>query len=684
VPSAISARPWTAPDPSIKEDATMSMTKVLRGAAAAWLLTGSALAAPPPVETFFKPIAYPQMKISPAGTHVAVLYPANGATNLAVIDLTASAGAPLTGYAAPANVRRMYWKSNDRLIYEVDDYDHYGNKVHNIGAVNRDGKNHIMLMDNRDPVGATGYYSEEVLDLKLEDPSHVLLASELGSPGFPAIYDTDAVSVWQQMRSQAESNRSPFATRRIKVASAPGRNCEYTVDLTGEVRVCLSTEADLSRQLLYRADKSAPWQALAHFSEATGYIIPLGFAPDNKTLYVLSNFGGDTLALFEFDPAAKTLGKRLFGAPGVDIANGIFAADGRRLLGVRYQRDRSYVWYLDKNTAEIQTALSKAFPEYRVAIYSQSQDGKRAIIQVDNDQTPGRFYLYDDVKQNVSMISERAPWIDPKIMGTVTTIQFKSRDGLQLNGYLTVPPGREAKNLPLIVNPHGGPFGIRDYDGWNPDTQFLASRGYAVLQVNFRGSAGYGAAFQQAGKGEWGGRMQDDITDGVNWAVQQGLADKSRVAIMGASYGGYAAMMGLVLTPDVYRCGITLSGVSDLPEIFDPLVRTNNVQRERSREELRFWSDAFGESKNEGYLRDRSPVNNVQKIRAPVFIAHGVDDLVVPYSTASRFRDALQGAGKSVEFYGRPDEGHGFIKEANNVELFTKIEHFLQKCNPAN
>jgi len=650
----------------------------------AWLMlvANAALAAPPPVETFFKPIAYPQMVISSDGTHVAVLYPAGGTTNVAVIDLSANAGVPLTAYQAPARVRRIFWKSNDRLIYLVEDYDHRRNRVLNIGAVNRDGSQHIMLFDNRDPQRGGGYFTEEIVDLKLDDPSHILVASQQGSPGYSAVYDTDAVSVWQQMRSQAESNRIMFATRRTKIASAPGRNCEYTVDLQGEVRACLSVEEDTSRQLIYRASKEAPWEPIARFNDTTGYVEPLSFASDNKTLYVLSNFGTNKRGLYELNPATRTLGRKLFEAPDVDIGRGIFSADGRRLLGVQYYTDHSYVYYLDRNLADLQRDLGRAFPGYVVSIYSLSADGKRAVVQVDNNQTPGKFYLYDDTKQSISIIADRAPWLDPRTMGQVKAVNFKSRDGLDLNGYLTLPPGKEAKNLPLIVLPHGGPYGVRDYNGWNPDTQFFASRGYAVLQINYRGSGGYGTTFEQAGKHEWGGRMQDDITDGVNWAVQQSIANKSRIAIFGASYGGYAAMMGLVLTPELYRCGITLSGVSDLPEIFDPMVRTNNIVRERSREELAFWRNAFGDHANTAYLRERSPLYNVQKIRVPVFIAHGIDDLVVPYGTATAFRDALKSAGKTVEFLGNPNEEHGFSREASNVELFTRVEQFLQRCNP--
>ena len=637
----------------------------------------------PPVESFFKRPAFSRMIISPHGQYVAALGSTTGALNVVVIDLEKKSAAAVTGYADPAAVVNVHWKSDDRLVYTVRDYDHSRNRVSNIGAVNRDGKNHLLLFDNRNPVG-TGYYSDEIVDLQIDDPNNVLMASELETPAFPVVYRTDTSALWHPMTSRTGNVRYMFDTQREKVTAAPGRNCSYVTDLKGEIRVCLSLEADLSRMLLYRADKAAAWETLARFPHDSGLAIPIGFMPDNKRLFVLSSLGSDTRSLYEFDPATKNLGKKLFEAPGVDVDDPLYSADGRQLMGVGYSTDHYHVFYLDKNLAELQAGLQRAFPADRVGIYSQSIDAKRAIVNVASDQSPGKYFLYDDVKQSVSLIAERAPWIDPKQMGEVRTVKFTSRDGLELNGYLTLPPGVEPKSLPLIVDPHGGPYGVRDYDGWNADTQFFASRGYAVLQINYRGSGGYGAAFQKSGKHEWGGRMQDDITDGVNWAIKQGTVDARRIAIYGVSYGGYAALMGLVLTPELYRCGISYSGVSDLEEIFKPMVQANSLYRERTREEQAFWSDAFGGQKDSAYLRERSPLYNIKKISVPVFLAHGVDDLIVPYSTATRFRDSMQSAGKTVEFYSRPDEGHGFEKVANNVELFTKIEQFLQKCNPAN
>jgi len=257
-----------------------------------------------------------------------------------------------------------------------------------------------------------------------------------------------------------------------------------------------------------------------------------------------------------------------------------------------------------------------------VSVRNFSQDGKRALALVQNDRTPGAFYLFDDEKGTVEMLAARAPWIDANLMSEVKAITYAARDGLQIPGYLTLPHGKAPKSLPLIVFPHGGPYAVRDVGRFDRDAQFLASRGYAVLQMNFRGSGGYGTKFREAGNREWGGKMQDDVTDAVKWAVSEGIADANRVCIFGASYGGYAALMGAATTPELYRCAISYAGVSDLETMFQSRIIGRQGGRDRTPEELDFMRRVVGDKRDAAWLRERSPVTNAARIRCPVFIAH--------------------------------------------------------------
>jgi dipeptidyl aminopeptidase/acylaminoacyl peptidase len=340
------------------------------------------------------------------------------------------------------------------------------------------------------------------------------------------------------------------------------------------------------------------------------------------------------------------------------------------------------VHYFDAKSAQLQKDLHEVFPGDSLRLQNFSADGKRALVLVTNDRSPGKYYLYDETKQSVEQITARAPWIDPKLMGEVKPITYKARDGLDIAGYLTTPPGKAPKKLPLIVYPHGGPYAVRDIDGFDPYAQFFASRGYAVLQMNFRGSGGYGTKFLEAGAREWGGKMQDDVTDAVKWAVSQGVADEGRVCIFGASYGGYAALMGAAMTPDIYRCVISYAGVTDLESMFQPRIMGRIGYRDRAPEEIVFLNRMIGDRKDAEYLHERSPAWNAAKIRAPVFIAHGELDMVVPFSNAQAMKSALEREHKPVEFFSRTDEGHGFEQEANEIALFTQVETFLRKYNP--
>lgn len=270
-------------------------------------------------------------------------------------------------------------------------------------------------------------------------------------------------------------------------------------------------------------------------------------------------------------------------------------------------------------------------------------------------------------------------------MAKTRAVTFDARDGVQLNGYLTLPRDGGEKNLPLIVNVHGGPFGVRDYAEFDRETQLFANRGYAVLQVNFRGSGGYGREFRAAGHREWGRKMQTDLEDGVKWLVSQGTVDVKRVGIFGGSYGGYAAMMALVTAPDLYKCAVTYAGVSNLVRMLNArnMVARSGLRRSVSKQERLFWESVIGDRDDEAALKEISPLFNVGKVRAPVFIAHGDEDLTVPVIEATDLERALRRAGKPVDMLIIQGEGHGFFREKSREKFYRKMDDFFGKYLPA-
>jgi dipeptidyl aminopeptidase/acylaminoacyl peptidase len=621
---------------------------------------------PPPVDNFFKSYTYQGMALSPSGHYLAVLYPANETLNLAVIDLDNKRSAGITNYAKTGRVTWLSWKSDNRLLFGLKATNH-GIYRYSVNSIRRDGS------DLREIAEDTG---SGIISWLQNDPTHILYSAQAGQP--------DHVEALKIYIGDSDDKPTPFGERipaKVTLVQAP--YCRYIADNDGEVRVCATTEADGRSRVLYRDPGAATWREIAFTSATAPGFIVLGFTRDNKHLYALSNEKRDTLALYEVDPTDATGGRLLFEGPDVDLAAGVYSSD-HQLMGVRYIDDRADVHYFNPNAVQLQHDLSDAFPGERIDIVSTSPAWKRAVILVTSDRSPGRYYLYDRLQGTVEEIAKRAPWINDKETAEVRPVRFEARDKLPLSGYLTLPRGREPKNLPLIVNPHGGPLGVRDSARWQPDAQFLASRGYAVLQVNFRGSGGFGKALRESGVGEFGERMLDDVTDATNWAVAQGIADKSRICIYGASYGGYLALMGLVNHPDLYRCGISYSGLTDLHGLFSEEVRGTVVHRERSTQEIDFWKHVVGTHENDrSYLTSHSPVYNADKIKAPVFIAHGGLDVIVPSSQASRMESALKSAGnKHVEYLYRYDEGHGFSYDSNRIELYREIEKFLLTYNP--
>ncbi len=639
-----------------------------------------------PLESFFKDLQYQEMVISPGGRFIAALYPSNGTTNALVMDLETLKLNALTGFKYPSRVTSVAWKSDDALVYEFEEYDNYNTRIGNIAVIGRDGRNHVYLLDNRAPDNVTvwRYIDEDIVAYLPSDPTSILIASDAAYNDFPTVYKANTRTGGQTSTQQIRGER--FPTTRRPLFKPPGRKCTFVADHKAEVRVCLTLETDRSQRLLYREGDGSEWQELARFANPESAFEPVGFTDDDQALLVLSNVKRDNRALYVYELGTRTLGELVFEAPaGSDIDDVLFTTYGESLAAATYTTDGSQFAYFNADLGRAYGTLNKAFPERTVWVTSLSADGKKAVALVYDDASPGEFYLYDATQQRLVEIVARAPWLKGVQLASTRAIEFEARDKTRIEGFITLPPGREPKSLPLIVMPHGGPIGVRDDANFDPDAQFLASRGYAVLKINYRGSGGYGKAFQKAGYGEWGKKMQDDITDGVLWSIEQGIVDKSRICIYGASYGGYAAMMGLIRTPELYRCGITFAGVSDLSLLVGTKrILAHGLEVRIPAEQRRFWEEVVGERKDEATLRELSPRYNAQKIQVPVLIAHGDLDFSVPIDHADALNDALKAQGKSPEYFTVHNEGHGFHDEKNRYALNSRIEGFLTKYNPPN
>ena len=397
---------------------------------------------------------------------------------------------------------------------------------------------------------------------------------------------------------------------------------------------------------------------------------PLGFSAGDTLAYLQTEQPGGPDAVVSFDPAT---GERtqvfrdddtdpmrvIRGARDVPI--GVLLPDGRT---------RSVFFDPESEEARLVRSLEQAFEESTVRVTSRTSDGGMLLVEVDNDRNPGDFYLYDTKAKQARYMISRRDWLDPAAMAEMRPVTLKARDGLPLHGYLTVPKGSDGKGLPLVVMPHGGPYGIADVWGFDAQVQMLAAAGYGVLQVNFRGSAFRGRDFAAAGARQWGRAMQDDITDATRWAVQQGIADAERICIFGGSYGGYAALMGVAREPTLYQCAVGYIGVYDLPLMYGQ----GDVRDERTG--MAFLRDWVGARDG---LASVSPVHLADRIQVPVFLAAGGEDERAPIEHSRRMERALRQAGVPVETLYYDTEGHGFYVDAHRVEFNERLLAFLSR-----
>lgn len=620
------------------------MASIVRVLLLSLLFSGS-LSAKVPVEDFFKDPEFSSVSLSPTGEYITVSVPQGDRTVLAAFR---TADMTLVGkwdYGAKKHIDRVLWVNDNRFFMYVSlklgRYD-FRLGTPDVYATDVDGKRRADI-----PNGGT----YNVVDVMYDDQSNIL--------------------VQRSIESAFLSRMNVYTGEVRTMATAPVDYGSFLVDHDRNVRYAIGQNKDLSSVTLRRDGDR--WTEIHRAAMGESQQHPFGFDRENKRVYMAVSEKGEPPKLYLLDPESNE--RELISENANVVPNRMLASsDDRDLLGVVYEDGTPTIDFLDKDHPEARTyaGLVNAFPDHAVSFGGISKDGRYVLVRAYSDIDPGSYYLFDRQSGQAKFLLSSMAWIKPEQMSEMKPFQFIARDGTQVHGYITIPRNSDGRSLPMILHPHGGPHGPRDYWGFNPEVQFLANRGYAVLQVNFRGSGGYGNAFERKGYRNWGTTMIDDMTDAVDWAIREGIADSNRICTYGASYGGYAALQSVVREPERYKCTIGYVGVYSLPLMF----RDGDIPRSESGRAYlnRVMPESVGEQ------RAQSAAFNVDRIRVPVMLVHGERDERVPMSQYRALRSALADAGRppEVEILA-PREGHGFQELENNVRLYNAMEAFLDK-----
>ena len=600
-----------------------------------------------PVDAFFRHAEFERVVLSPDGKHVAITVPRDDRTAIAVLRI---ADRKLVGgwdVGKDRHIEGVLWVTNERLLYEV--------KV-KVGPLDLRARPFGLMLADLD-----GRRRVEVKN----GHRYAVLGRVRTEPG----------SVWVSSVEERRSFLYKLDGRRGHVGvpvMAELINASFLVDHDDELRFAVGLVDDGRRARTLRRDGDS-WTLVHETGEDGVYRAPWMFAPDNRRVYFAVSDRGEPARLVLLDPATGDE-QVVAQHPVVDPSSWVASSDRRTLLAVRYDDGKPRYEIIDAAhpEARVLAGLVQAFPDHTVRFANMSDDGRLIVFHVYSDTDPGSYYLFDLESGAATYLLANRPWIEPERMASTRPIAFEARDGQRIDGYLTLPNGPEPENLPTVVLVHGGPHGVRDGWGFDPEVQLLASRGYAVLQVNFRGSGGYGPAFEWAGMREWGTRAQDDIADGARWLIAQGVADADRICIYGASFGGYSALMGPIREPGLYRCAIGYAGVYSLAGM------------------LR-WGDLREHDFGRAYLDDvlpqddaeraaQSPAERASEVKVPVMLVHGGNDRRAPIQHYSAMVDALTAAGNPPHVTMVENrEAHGFQEPDNVVRLYTRLIDFLDE-----
>ncbi len=600
------------------------------------------------VEDFFRTPEKTGYQLSPDGTHYSYLGPVNGRKNIFTQALSGGTPVQIT-HETERDISGYFWANNNRLLFIKDSG---GDENFKLLAVDKDGQN------SKDLSPFDKVRIQIIDDLKDEEDAIIIGLNKNN----PQLFDPYRLNINSGELIQLAENSNPMEPLD-----------QWMTDHQGKLRLASKVVDGTNTVLMYRENEDQPFREVikTDFRES---ISPLFFDfSDPDIVFVSSNLGRDKSVIIRFNlKTGKEVGAPIFQHESVDVSGLSYSRKRKVLTHATYTTDKFHYHFLDEERAKLQARLEKELGDYEVYLVSKNRAEDKYIIRTVSDRSLGTYYFYDKNTDTLNLISEVSPWIDEADMASVQPIVFTSRDGLKIHGYLTLPPNATPKNIPVIVNPHGGPW-HRDTWGFNPEIQLMASRGYAVLQINFRGSTGYGRQFWEASFKQWGQSMQDDITDGVNWLIEEGIADPKRIAIYGGSYGGYATLAGVTYTPDLYCCAVDYVGVSNLLTFLQTIPPYWKPYLEM------MYAMVGDPEKDRAMMEAYSPALHADKIKTPLLVIQGANDPRVNIDEADQIVRSLRAREIEVPYMVKYNEGHGFHNEENKFEVYRVMMGFFGK-----
>jgi len=639
-----------------------------------------------PIEAYFGPPKTMGIALSPNGKYIATSVPNKGRMNLAVVDLSARSINVLTSFEN-FDVVDFEWVGNKRLVFSLGNVNEPRNGDHQRGgglyAIDRDGANPRVLTESVATQASAGRFIYRGLSYLGPVPDEEGTESD----DVLALSNERSVKIMDVVRVNTRTGRKQLLTTQV-----PGEVQEWVLDRNAVPRIAITHPSGTQAVVFYRDNADSPWQEIHRaelgrdsFDPDLLNFIPLAFDYDNRTLYVAANPGGrDRAAIFKFDTTTKKFGDLVAEHSLVDVTSGLrFDRDKKKLVGITIEADRPVTKWFDADYERVQKMLDAALPgAYNGFTRARIGGEKKTLVVSQSDRQPARYYILDDTKLTLEEVLSTNDKLGPAQLVEQRPIIVPTRDGKHIPGYLFLPKDYKAgQRLPLLIDVHGGPMVRADFWGWGRgigvmEGQFFASRGYAVILPNFRMTPGFGADIFTSGLREIGRKMSEDKEDALAWAVAQGIADAKRVCIFGHSYGGYATLAGLVKTPDLYRCGVASMAPSDLRL----MLTSAHGDIPHNEGGVQFWEAIQGNLKTErDFIDAASPVFHAARIKSPLLIIHGEDDIRVPLEQAEHMRDALRKVGTEPEWLVVPEEGHGFGKAENRYLMYTKMLDFFDR-----